>query len=204
MKWRIKIAVWIGIVLAILTLTGKAFGLMNMPSDVAVIGGIAALLLMFIFVPTVFRRANNKIDNFGKKPKEGGSVEKNLKSFLLMFSVMLMAFLGSSCERIGPGHVGIKINMSGTYRGVEDVPLVTGWVFYMPGVTQVLDYPTFVHTAVWTKSLDEGNDGVNEEITFNTKEGTNVSGDISLSYSLFASIRYPESGSITCCQGLTA
>lgn len=181
MKSRLKVSLWIGVILAVLTLMSKAFGLMNMPSDMAVIGGIATLLLLFIFVPPIVKWALNKIENAGKKPEKGGNVG-NLRSFVIVFALISVTIL-SGCERIGPGHVGIKINMSGTYRGVEDVPQVTGWVFYLPWATSILDYPTFVHTAVWTKSPDEGK-ATNEEITFNTKEGTNVSGDISLSYSL--------------------
>lgn len=102
---------------------------------------------------------------------------------VLFVSVFMLMSLISCAERIEPGHVGIKINLSGTYRGVDNIPIVTGWVFFMPAVSQVLDYPVYVQTAKWTADPNEGSPN-NEEITFNTKEGTNVRGDISLSYSL--------------------
>lgn len=85
------------------------------------------------------------------------------------------------CTRIEPGHVGIKVTYGG--RGVQDFPSQTGWVFYIPFFQTVFEYPTYVQTATWTKDSEEG-ESLNEEITFNTKEGMVVSGDIFLAYQL--------------------
>jgi regulator of protease activity HflC (stomatin/prohibitin superfamily) len=87
------------------------------------------------------------------------------------------------CTRIEPGYVGIKVNLSGSDKGVQDLPLVNGWVFYNPMGTSILEYPTFVQTAQWTKDPNEGSPN-NEEITFNSKENLVISADISLSYSV--------------------
>jgi len=95
----------------------------------------------------------------------------------------VVASLFTSCTVIGPGHVGIKVNNLGSERGVQKYSICTGVVMFMPGMSTVFEYPTYVQTAIWTQSKDEGS-SVNEEITFNTKEGTSVSGDISLSYQL--------------------
>ncbi len=40
----------------------------------------------------------------------------------------LLALSLASCTRIGPGHVGIEVNMAGSDKGVSDFPAVTGWV----------------------------------------------------------------------------
>lgn len=103
----------------------------------------------------------------------------------LILALLLPFFLTGcmGCTRVEPGHVGIKVVYGGGDRGVQDYPAVTGWVFYLPGFSTVLEYPTFVQTAQWTASKDEGSP-TNEEINFNTKEGLVVSGDISLSYQL--------------------
>lgn len=109
-------------------------------------------------------------------------MKKMSKLAVLLFMCVFIA-ANSACTRIPPGHVGIKVHYSGSARGVEGFPTVTGWVFYIPGFSTVLEYPTFVQTAVWTRNLEEGSP-TNEEISFNSKEGLIITGDISLSYAL--------------------
>ncbi len=79
--------------------------------------------------------------------------------------------------------MGIKVDLAGSQRGVEDLPIRTGWVFYNPAGSKVVEYPTYVQTAKWTHDLNEGQP-INEEISFNTLQGLTVYGDISLSYHL--------------------
>jgi regulator of protease activity HflC (stomatin/prohibitin superfamily) len=88
---------------------------------------------------------------------------------------VLALVLLMGCNVVGAGHVGVKINMTGDNRGVGQIPLVTGYVFYNPLTQSVFEYPTFVQTAVW-----EGG----EQLSFNTREGLGITGDISLSYQL--------------------
>jgi regulator of protease activity HflC (stomatin/prohibitin superfamily) len=96
----------------------------------------------------------------------------------------LAAIFAAGCAtRIGPGNVGIKVDLAGSQRGVEDLPIRTGWVFYNPAGSKVVEYPTFVQTAKWTHDLNEGRP-INEELSFNTLQGLTVYGDISLSYHL--------------------
>lgn len=105
------------------------------------------------------------------------------RSFVVLALILSVALFSGACTRVGPGHVGIKVSLAGSNRGVNDLPLQTGWVFYMPGASQVFEYPTFVQTAKWTKSLDEGKP-VNEEITFTNADGMQFGADISLAYHL--------------------
>jgi regulator of protease activity HflC (stomatin/prohibitin superfamily) len=55
----------------------------------------------------------------------------------------LMVLVGS-CERIDAGHVGVKVNQYGDNKGVDDVVVVTGMVFYNPFTTTVYEFPTFI------------------------------------------------------------
>lgn len=107
-----------------------------------------------------------------------------MKNALMLFLVGVTLFLGG-CTRIGPGHVGIVVSMAGDRRGVNDIPVTTGWVFYNPLATSVFEYPTFMQTAVWTKSATEGNPK-NEEITFTTLDQMQVAIDLSVGYTLQA------------------
>lgn len=101
-----------------------------------------------------------------------------------ILGIVLLAIFASGCAtRIGPGNVGIKVDLAGSQRGVEDLPIRTGWVFYNPAGSKVVEYPTYVQTAKWTRDLNEGH-AINEEISFNTLQGLTVYGDISLSYHL--------------------
>ena len=54
----------------------------------------------------------------------------------------IFAFVG--CERIDAGHVGVKVNLYGDGKGVDDVTEVTGWVFYNPISTKIVEFPTFM------------------------------------------------------------
>lgn len=84
---------------------------------------------------------------------------------------------GCACEKIDAGNVGIEIKLAGNTTGVQDIPLVSGWVWYNPWVTDILEYPTFVQTAKW-----EGD----EAMQFNSSEGLVIGCDVSFSYNLIA------------------
>lgn len=110
-------------------------------------------------------------------------IQKMIVAGLVVLLLLVGGCVTFGMTRIEPGHVGILINYAGSYRGVEDIPVVTGWVFYNRFTQRVFEYPTFVQTATWTLEDSTESPG-NEEITFNSKEGMVVRADISLSYSL--------------------
>lgn len=104
---------------------------------------------------------------------------------LIAALALVVAFSSTSaCTRIGPGYVGIKVSMAGDDKGVDSAPKVTGWVFYNPFLSSVLEYPTFVQTAVWNESATGGSSTANEEITFTNADQMKVSVDVNLSYHL--------------------
>ena len=92
--------------------------------------------------------------------------------------------------RIGAGYVGVEVNLAGSQRGTQDIPVRTGWVFYSPLKTQIIEFPTFVQTVKWTADVNEGHP-INEELAFNSKEGQEVRTDVSLSYAI-DSVKVPE------------
>jgi regulator of protease activity HflC (stomatin/prohibitin superfamily) len=57
---------------------------------------------------------------------------------------ILLVVLFNSCERIDAGYVGVKVNLYGDNKGVDDVVAVTGMVFYNPMTTKVYEFPTFI------------------------------------------------------------
>jgi regulator of protease activity HflC (stomatin/prohibitin superfamily) len=108
---------------------------------------------------------------------------------LILGGVLLGLVIGlsiavSSCNTVHPGNVGIVVHLSGSDRGEVEV-VMPGRHFYNPLTTDVIEYPTYVQTAIWTANENEGST-LNEEITFNSREGLTISADISLSYQLVA------------------
>lgn len=105
---------------------------------------------------------------------------------LLLSGIIAVSILCNyivSVTRIGAGHVGVEVVLSGSQRGASEIPIRTGWVFYSPLRSQIVEFPTFVQTVKWTQDLNEGR-AVNEQMSFNSKEGMEIYADVSLSYSI--------------------
>ena len=73
-------------------------------------------------------------------------------------AIMLLAF--ASCTRIDAGCEGIKVNLYGSNKGVDDITLVTGMVWYNPFTASVYEYQTYVQTVDY------------EPFEFNSKDGS--------------------------------
>jgi regulator of protease activity HflC (stomatin/prohibitin superfamily) len=101
------------------------------------------------------------------------------------FIVLCFIFFNyiAAITRIGAGYVGVEVVLSGSQRGPSEIPIRTGWVFYSPLRSQIIEFPTFVQTVKWTRDLNEGH-ASNEEMSFNTKEGMEIYSDVSLSYAI--------------------
>ena len=79
--------------------------------------------------------------------------------------------------------VGIEVDQSGSQRGVQDIVLKTGRVWYNPYSTSIIEYPTYMQSVVWTADKSEGHP-IDESITFTTKDSMIVSADFNVSYQL--------------------
>ena len=55
-------------------------------------------------------------------------------------AVMAMVIITSIVRvtRIGAGYVGVEVNLAGSQRGAQEIPIRTGWVFYSPLKTQII------------------------------------------------------------------
>ena len=79
-----------------------------------------------------------------------------LFTFMVMISIM---FTSCGYERIDAGYEGIKVNLYGDDKGVDDITLVTGAVWYNPITTAVYEYPTFVQTVDYAPFSINAKDG---------------------------------------------
>jgi regulator of protease activity HflC (stomatin/prohibitin superfamily) len=115
-----------------------------------------------------------------KPDPSSASLIKRVVIAVVVVVIAVIAF--SSCAaRVDAGHVGIRVKLAGSSRGVDDIPVVTGWVFYNPLTEQLIMFPTSVQNVVWTRDTNEGGRH-DESITFSSQEGVNINADIGLSF----------------------
>ncbi len=165
----------LAVAVAGMLLTNVTFWLFNQPSTLANVSGLflglATTIGETVAMVWIVRRVVGLLKPSGIPP-----------AVALLFAAIASSQL-SGCTTIDPGHVGVVINMNGDDRGVDEIPLSTGWVWYNLITETVYSYPTFVQTAVWTKDIGEGNP-TNEEFSFASKEGLVINADVSISYQL--------------------
>lgn len=107
------------------------------------------------------------MSNKYKFEKEKMKAIKNY--FLFIFTLVGIIGLSSCSERIDAGHEGIKVNLYGSDKGVDNVSLVTGRVWYNPFTTEIYEYPSFVQTVDY------------EPFTINAKDGSEFMVDPTIS-----------------------
>ena len=99
---------------------------------------------------------------------------KNYRLIILAFIVLVLSGMFASfflaIERIDAGCVGIKVNLVGDNRGVDDITEVTGWVPYMPLFTQIHEFPTYTQVKDY------------EPFFINAKDGSEFTVDPTFSY----------------------
>lgn len=85
---------------------------------------------------------------------------KIIRNFMIVI-MAVMSILFNSCgyERVDAGYEGIKVNLYGSKKGVDEVTLVTGAVWYNPITTAVYEYPTFVQTVDYPAFSINAKDG---------------------------------------------
>jgi regulator of protease activity HflC (stomatin/prohibitin superfamily) len=93
-----------------------------------------------------------------------------------LFVFSLFAILFTSClNRIDAGYEGIKVRHYGSNRGVDNIPIVTGAVWYNPFTTSVYEFPLYVQTvdypAFSVNSSDGGEFVVDPTISIRVQQG---------------------------------
>ena len=92
----------------------------------------------------------------------------NLTKLLIGVSVLVLLIFGfTGCERIDAGHVGVKVNLYGDGKGVDDVTEVTGWVLYNPISTKIIEFPTYVQHKEYKKTEE-----MDESFVVHSKDGS--------------------------------
>ncbi len=135
--------------------------------------------------------------SFGDAKPSSGLIRNAVISLVVL---VLTCVVGSaSCTRVDAGHVGIRVRLAGSARGVQDAPVVTGWVVFNPITESLILFPISVQNVVWTRDPHEGSP-TDESITFASSEGVSVNADVGLAFHidgtraprLYARFRQPD------------
>ena len=102
-----------------------------------------------------------------------------IKAAVLFGLAFVAGFAIIGLERIDAGHVGIKVNLIGTGKGVDNATEVTGWVFYNRFTTKIVEFPTFVQHKEYRKTEDS-----DESFVINSKDGSEFHVSPLLNYSV--------------------
>ena len=103
-----------------------------------------------------------------------------MNRILIAVGLVVVILVGiSSCERIDAGHVGVKVNLYGSGKGVSDITECTGLVFYNPMSTKIYEFPTFIQHKEYKKSEDGDNSFI-----VNSKDGSEFSVSPIMNYSV--------------------
>lgn len=89
---------------------------------------------------------------------------------LVLLGVALLAT--TSCSKVPAGNVGVIVHMLGGSKGVDSEEVGVGR-YWLGWNDQLFIFPTFTQNDTWKDK---------EAITFQTREGLNVSADIGISY----------------------
>lgn len=104
-----------------------------------------------------------------------------MKTIKMLALLALTVISVSSCTRINPTEAGFRVSNSGDYRGVDSLPLLTGWQFFMPGQSYIVTVPTTMQHVVWSEASQEGSKE-NEHITINCMGGSGFKVDVGINY----------------------
>ena len=92
-------------------------------------------------------------------------------SVILLIIIVTFAFT----EKIDAGYTGIRVNLYGSERGVDDVAIVSGRVWYNPLTQEIYKFPIFMQNAVYDNE---------NMVQFQTKEGLTTSVPVGVNYTI--------------------
>jgi regulator of protease activity HflC (stomatin/prohibitin superfamily) len=99
----------------------------------------------------------------------------------IVVALFVIILTVSGCTRVTPTEVGFIISNSGDYRGVDSLPVVTGWNFVMPFFKYIVTLPTTQQHVVWSQGTSEGS-AADQQIIVSCLGGAGFSMDIGMNY----------------------
>jgi regulator of protease activity HflC (stomatin/prohibitin superfamily) len=92
-------------------------------------------------VRNIFRKTSAKWDDHATKSETSKGIVKGV--VIIIAGILLSLIQPYSLERIDAGNKGLKVNLTGTDRGISNYQYKTGWVLYNSWTEQVKEFPLF-------------------------------------------------------------
>lgn len=107
-----------------------------------------------------------------------------MKRILVIVGVVLLFILGvSSCKVADSAEVALVVDQIGTNKGVPNIEMASGVIFYFPPTQDVYMYPTSVQHKVWTADTQEDSE-TDEHIDVTSADGATFGLDVSINLQL--------------------
>lgn len=96
------------------------------------------------------------------------------KKTIITLSIVCVSMLIASCDKVPAGYRGVKVNLYGSDKGVDELSLGVGR-YYIGWNSELYLFPTFLQNYSWK---DE------QAITMQTSEGLSIRTDAGITYSI--------------------
>ena len=107
-----------------------------------------------------------------------------MNRILVIVGVVLLFILGiSSCKVADSAEVALVVDQIGTNKGVPNIEMASGVIFYFPPTQDVYMYPTSVQHKVWTADTNEDSE-TDEHIDVTSADGATFGLDVSINLQL--------------------
>jgi regulator of protease activity HflC (stomatin/prohibitin superfamily) len=107
-----------------------------------------------------------------------------MKRILVAVSLVLLLIAGvSSCKIADSAEVALVVDQIGTNKGVPNIEMASGFIFYFPPTQDVFMYPTSVQHKVWTADISEDSPA-DEHIDVTSSDGATFGLDVSINLQL--------------------
>lgn len=97
--------------------------------------------------------------------------------------ILVVLGLAGSCKIADSAEVALVVDQIGTNKGVPNIEMASGFIFYFPPTQDVFMYPTSVQHKVWTASVDEDSP-TDEHIDVTSADGATFGLDVSINLQL--------------------
>lgn len=102
-----------------------------------------------------------------------------MKKLLVMLVFFVFVFAGCN-EYVKPGYVGIKVNMRGGNKGIDESSIIDNGKTWVGWYEELYVFPTFQQNYVYTASTTEQSTD-DESFTFQSREGLSINTDVAMS-----------------------
>jgi regulator of protease activity HflC (stomatin/prohibitin superfamily) len=103
----------------------------------------------------------------------------------ILFLCLVVCLQSVGCyQYIDSGNVGVRVNASGTNRGVDPKPIGVGRAWYNPMTETIHEFPVFEQNVLWSKN-GAGKDGPKDEsITISSSQSAQINVDVGMIYEI--------------------